>query len=166
MPRFKLALLAFSLAALAAAAVAAADTTLNLVAYSTPKPVLAQIIQDFQGTPAGQGISFTQSYGASTNQAKAIVAGQPADIVFLSTGDDMNQLVDAGIVDSSWDKQGYKGIAADTVVVFANWMNWFAWSLLPLPFSTAIGSSISIVCRGITYWMSWPLSRALIASLS
>src|SRR5262249_59644270 len=44
---------------------------------------------------------------------------QPADLVFFSTGDDVNQLVDAGLVDQNWDKQGYNGIAADTVVVFA-----------------------------------------------
>jgi sulfate transport system substrate-binding protein len=31
----------------------------------------------------------------------------------------VNLLVDAGLVDSKWDKQGYAGIAADTVVVFA-----------------------------------------------
>ena len=31
----------------------------------------------------------------------------------------MNTLVDAGLVDRNWDKQSYRGIAADTVVVFA-----------------------------------------------
>jgi sulfate/thiosulfate transport system substrate-binding protein len=92
---------------------------LNLVAYSTPKPVMAKIISDFQATPAGQGISFSQSYGASTSQAKAVIAGLPADLVFLSTGDDVNLLVDAGLVNQNWDEQGYSGIAADTVVVFA-----------------------------------------------
>ena len=96
-----------------------AGTTLNLVAYSTPKPVLTKIISDFQATPAGQGVSFTQSYGASTSQAKAVIAGLPADVVFLSTGDDVNLLVDAGLVNQNWDEQGYDGIAADTVVVFA-----------------------------------------------
>jgi sulfate transport system substrate-binding protein len=95
------------------------DTTLNLVAYSTPKPVMAKIISDFQATQAGQGVSFNQSYGASTSQAKAVVAGLPADLVFLSTGDDVNLLVDAGLVDQNWEHQGYSGIAADTVVVFA-----------------------------------------------
>jgi len=95
------------------------DTTLSLVAYSTPKPVMAKIISDFQGSPAGQGVSFNQSYGASTSQAKSVIAGLPADIVFLSTGDDVNQLVDAGLIDQNWDRQGYSGIAADTVVVFA-----------------------------------------------
>jgi sulfate transport system substrate-binding protein len=87
--------------------------SLSLVAYSTPKPVVAKIISAFQQTPAGSGIDFSQSYGPSTNQAKAVAAGQPADLVFLSTGDDVNLLVDAGLV-----APGY-GIAADTVVVFA-----------------------------------------------
>ena len=93
--------------------------TLNLVAYSTPKPVMAKIITDWQATPHGQGVSFTQSYGPSTSQAKAVAAGQPADLVFLSAGDDVNLLVDAGLVNPNWDQQGYNGIAANTVVVFA-----------------------------------------------
>src|SRR5579862_3949226 len=118
MPRLKLAL-AVAVAALVVVAGATAGTTLNLVAYSTPKPVLAKIISDFGQTPNGQGVSFTQSYGPSTNQAKAVIAGQPADLVFLSAGDDVNQLVDAGLVNQNWDEQGYDGIAADTVVVFA-----------------------------------------------
>jgi sulfate/thiosulfate-binding protein len=108
-----------ALAAAAAAGATVADTTLNLVAYSTPKPVMAKIISDWEATPQGQGVGFTQSYGASTSQAKAVIAGQPADLVFLSTGDDVNLLVDAGLVSPNWDKQGYRGIAADTVVVFA-----------------------------------------------
>jgi sulfate/thiosulfate transport system substrate-binding protein len=96
-----------------------AGATLNLVAYSTPKPVMAQIITNWQQTAQGQGTSFTQSYGPSTSQAKAIIAGQPADLVFLSAGDDVNLLVDAGLVSQNWDEQAYKGIGADTVVVFA-----------------------------------------------
>ncbi len=58
------------LAALAAAAGATASskgTSLSLIAYSTPKPVLAKIIQAWQKTPDGSGVSFTQSYGPSTN---------------------------------------------------------------------------------------------------
>ena len=108
---------ALTLAAGAAARVT--GTTLSLVAYSTPKPVMAKIIQAYQQTPQGQGVNFTQSYGPSTNQAKAVSAGQPADFVFLSAGDDVNLLVDAGLVNPNWDKQSYNGIAANTVVVFA-----------------------------------------------
>jgi sulfate transport system substrate-binding protein len=120
--RKNIALVAAALVALAIAAGAAASskgTSLSLVAYSTPKPVMAKIIQAYQKTPDGSGVSFTQSYGPSTNQAKAVSAGQPADVVFLSTGDDVNLLVDAGLVNQNWSRQSYNGIAADTVVVFA-----------------------------------------------
>jgi sulfate/thiosulfate-binding protein len=106
-------------ASLAAAAAATAGTTLDLVAYSTPKAVLGKIVQAWQATPEGSGVDFTQSYGASTDQAKAVAAGLNADVVFLSTGDDVDLLVDAGLVDQNWDRQSYRGIAADTVVVFA-----------------------------------------------
>src|SRR5437763_8534502 len=117
LPRIRIMLALVTLALAAAAAAGAAS--INVVAYSTPKTVLGKIIQAWQSTPDGSGVSFTQSYGASTDQAKAVAAGLPADVVFLSTGDDVNLLVDAGLVDQNWNHQSYKGIAADTVVVFA-----------------------------------------------
>jgi sulfate transport system substrate-binding protein len=115
----KLTLLAAVVAALASAAAAVAGTNLSLVAYSTPKTVMGKIIQAFQQTPAGGGVTFSQSYGASTDQARAVAQGLKADVVFLSTGDDVNLLVDQGLVDPKWNRQSYDGIAADTVVVFA-----------------------------------------------
>ena len=45
-------------------------------------------------------------------------------------------------------------------------MNWFALSLLSPVLITAIGFSIRIVERGITYWSFWPASWAPIASFS
>jgi sulfate/thiosulfate transport system substrate-binding protein len=115
----KLICLAAVFAALAVASAAAASTNLALVGYSTPKAVLGKIIQAWQQTPAGRDVSFSQSYGASTDQARAVANGLKADIVFLSTGDDVNLLVDAGLVDSNWNHQADDGIGADTVVVFA-----------------------------------------------
>jgi sulfate/thiosulfate transport system substrate-binding protein len=93
-------------------------TTLNLVAYSTPKAVMAKLIPRFQHQPAGRGVSFSQSYGPSGSQARAIVAGQPADIAFLSTGLDIDTVVDAGLVSKSWTSAPAGGIAADSVVAF------------------------------------------------
>src|SRR5437867_6544193 len=120
MPRIRPQIVLPSLiAALVCASAAATGGSISLVAYSTPKTVMGKIIQAWQSTPDGNGVSFTQSYGASTDQAKAVAAGLPADVVFVSTGDDMNLLVDAGLVDQNWNRQSYKGIAADTVVVFA-----------------------------------------------
>jgi sulfate/thiosulfate transport system substrate-binding protein len=95
-----------------------AGTTLNLVAYSTPKPVMQKLIARFGHQPAGQGVSFTQSYGPSGAQARAIVAGQPCDIAFLSTGLDIDTLAAGGIVAKNWSKAPFGGIAADSVVAF------------------------------------------------
>src|SRR3954464_3371329 len=80
---------------------------------------MGKIIQAWQQTPDGKDASFSQSYGASTDQARAVANGLKADVVFLSTGDDVNLLIDQGLVDSKWNRQSYNGIAADTVVVFA-----------------------------------------------
>jgi sulfate transport system substrate-binding protein len=106
-------------ALVAAAGAQTSGGNLALVAYSTPKTVMGKIIQAWNQTPDGSGVGFTQSYGASGDEARAVAAGLKADVVFLSTGDDMNTLVDAGMVDRSWDRQSYDGIAADSVVVFA-----------------------------------------------
>jgi sulfate transport system substrate-binding protein len=106
------------LASAAAAQAKRAGTSLNLVAYSTPKAVMGKLIARFQHQPAGQGVSFSQSYGPSGSQAKAIAAGQPTDIAFLSTGLDMDTVADAGVVSKSWTKTPNGGIAADSVVAF------------------------------------------------
>src|SRR5262245_47690251 len=95
-----------------------AGTTVNLVAYSTPKPVMQKLISRFGHQSAGQGVSFTQSYGPSGSQARAIAAGQPADIAFLSTGLDIDTLVTANLVAGNWTKTPYGGIAANSVVAF------------------------------------------------
>lgn len=117
--------IALAVAAVAAALVAVplapardAGAQLSLVAYSTPRDAYAALIPMFQKTPDGDGVSFTQSFGASGDQTRAIIAGLKADVVELSLAPDMDQLVRAGIVSPSWKKQSYKGIVTDSVVVF------------------------------------------------
>src|SRR5438552_3646882 len=97
---------------------ATANTTLSLVAYSTPKDAYAKIIPAFQGTAAGKGVSFNPSYGASSDQARAVGAGLSADIVALSLEPDVSTLVKKGIVPSSWNQNKYHGMVTDSVVVF------------------------------------------------
>src|SRR4051794_26371117 len=113
--------LAAAATALAAAVAAAApkDVKLSLVAYSTPREAYAKLIPLFQGKPAGDGVSFTQSFGASGDQARSVIAGLKADIVALSLAPDITELVKAGLVDSKWNRQSYKGIVTDSVVVLA-----------------------------------------------
>jgi sulfate/thiosulfate transport system substrate-binding protein len=107
---------AAALAGLAGAA--GRDTKLALVAYSTPKEAFSHLIPAFQATPAGKGVSFTQSYGASGDQARSIVAGLPADVVDLSLAPDVDTLVQAGLVDKNWSNAPHNGIVSDSVIVF------------------------------------------------
>jgi sulfate transport system substrate-binding protein len=93
---------------------------LSLVAYSTPKEAYAELIPAFQKTAAGKGVSFTQSYGASGDQSRAVASGLPADIVALSLAPDVDKLVEPGIVDKNWaDQTPTDGFVTNSVVVFA-----------------------------------------------
>jgi sulfate/thiosulfate transport system substrate-binding protein len=94
------------------------DTELNLVAYSTPREAYGKLIPAFQKTAQGQDVNFTQSYGASGEQTRAVKAGLKADIVALSLAPDMDELVAAELVDAKWKKQSYKGMVTNSVVVF------------------------------------------------
>ena len=117
-----LALVVTALAATAGIGAAApdrsSDTKLGLVAYSTPREAYGKLIPLFQKTSAGDGVSFSQSYGASGEQTRAVKAGLDADVVALSLAPDMDELVAAGKVDAKWKKQSYKGMVTNSVVVF------------------------------------------------
>ncbi len=91
---------------------------LTLVAYSTPKEAYEAVIPGFQATPAGQGVDFDQSYGASGDQSRAVVSGLPADVVAFSLEPDMTRLTDEGLVDATWNQGPTKGMVTDSVVVF------------------------------------------------
>lgn len=93
-------LLLAALAAAVVAGVARAEGSIALVAYSTPTTAFGNLISAFQKTPAGKDVSFTQSYGGSEVQARAIIAGQPADVVNLSHEGDMLTLENARLVSS------------------------------------------------------------------
>jgi sulfate/thiosulfate transport system substrate-binding protein len=92
---------------------------LSVVGYSTPESVYAETLEPaFEKTPQGEGVSFSNSFGASGDQSRAVAAGQPASVVHFSTGSDMERLVEEGeIVAKGWNKGEYKGIATTSVVV-------------------------------------------------
>jgi sulfate/thiosulfate transport system substrate-binding protein len=92
-------------------------TTLNLVAYSTPKKAYDALTAAYEQTAQGKGVSFSESFGASGTQSRAVASGQPADVVAFSTEPDMSTLVKAGDVSSSWDSNSAAGVPSDSVVV-------------------------------------------------
>jgi sulfate/thiosulfate transport system substrate-binding protein len=117
MRRISLALL-LALVFPALAVGAAHDAKLTLVAYSTPREAYGQLIPAFQKTPAGKDIGFSQSYGASGEQSRAVAAGLQADIVAFSLAPDISELVKKGLVAQSWNKDKYHGMVTRSVVVF------------------------------------------------
>ena len=90
-----------------------------LVAYSTPKEAYAELIPAFKRTPDGEGVGFSQSYGASGDQTRAVESGLPADVVALSLALDTDKLVKKGLVAQDWNKDRYGGFVTNSVVVFA-----------------------------------------------
>jgi sulfate/thiosulfate transport system substrate-binding protein len=102
----------------AASSGSASSAQLALVGYSTPKKAYDALTTAFEATPGGKGVSFTESFGASGAQSRAVDTGQPADVVAFSTTPDMTRLVKSGIVSANWDANAYKGFSSDSVVVF------------------------------------------------
>jgi sulfate transport system substrate-binding protein len=106
-------------ASAAATQPAAADGsggTINLYAYAVPKPGFDKLIPAFSATPAGKGVTFQQSYGASGDQSRKVAAGAAADFVNFSVEPDVTRLVDAGLVDPAWNSGSTKGIPFGSVV--------------------------------------------------
>src|SRR5215207_528082 len=93
--------------------------SLSLVAYSTPQEAYEGVIPAFQKSEGGAGVTLKQSYGGSGDQARAVLAGLPADVVALSLEPDVNKLVEAGKVPENWATGPQKGIVTDSVVVLA-----------------------------------------------
>jgi sulfate/thiosulfate transport system substrate-binding protein len=100
-----------------AAPAASGETRLALIAYSTPREAYAELIRAFQATPDGSGVSFDESYGGSTEQARAVQEGLPADVVALSLEPDISSLVKSRLVDASWNGDPLRGMVTNSVVV-------------------------------------------------
>jgi sulfate transport system substrate-binding protein len=122
------ALLVLLLAVFAAGCGGGDDTTgsdssgggkLDVVGYSTPESVYAESIEPaFEESSKGAGVSFSNSFGASGDQSRAVVAGQPASVVHFAQAGDMERLVEeGGLVAKDWTNNKYKGVAQNSVVV-------------------------------------------------
>ena len=94
---------------------------LDVVGYSTPEAVYQEDLEPaFEKSSAGKDVSFSNSFGASGDQSRAVVAGQPASVVHFAQAGDMERLVEeGGLVAANWDKQPYGGIAQDSIVVIS-----------------------------------------------
>src|SRR4051794_7031048 len=101
------------------AAAGAKSVELNVVGFSVIKSAYDQLGTEFAKTPAGAGVTFKSSYGASGAQSRAVIAGQKADVVAFSLAPDLKAVAEAGKVDPAWSSGPTKGIASSSVVVIA-----------------------------------------------
>ena len=113
-----LALLAGALAACGGGS-SGAGGNLRIVAYSTPKEAYGELIPAFQRTPEGKDVQFTQSYGASGDQSRAVDSGLPADVVAFSLEPDITRLVESKKVAPTWNRTPTKGMVTNSVAVLA-----------------------------------------------
>jgi sulfate/thiosulfate transport system substrate-binding protein len=90
---------------------------LSLVAYSTPQGAFEKLIPAFQATSEGKGVSFSQSFGPSGEQSRAVANGLSADVVNLSLQPDVEKLVKAGLVSPSWNQNATHGFVTNSVAV-------------------------------------------------
>jgi sulfate transport system substrate-binding protein len=88
-----------------------------LVAYSTPEGAFASLIPAFQATSEGKGVTFSQSYGPSGEQSRAVVNGLHADVVNFSLEPDVTRLVKAGLVSANWNQNATHGFVTNSVAV-------------------------------------------------
>jgi sulfate transport system substrate-binding protein len=93
--------------------------TLDLVGFAVPEAGNTAAQAAFAETPAGAGVSWNTSYGASGDQSRAVVNGLAADYVHFSQTGDVTRLVDAGLVADTWDDGPNHGIVTTSVVVLS-----------------------------------------------
>lgn len=100
------ALIAFALAA--AACRPAADDTLVLAAFTSPREAYGRAVvpafQEEWRARTGRAARVLQSYQASGSQARAVLAGLDADVVALAMAPDVQQLAAQGLVRPDWNR--------------------------------------------------------------
>ncbi|MGK2954290.1 MAG: extracellular solute-binding protein [Solirubrobacterales bacterium] len=90
---------------------------IQLVAYSTPQTAYEEGLEPgFNSTTEGEGVDFSNSFGASGDQSRAVESGQQAAFVNFALETDVTRLVDSGQVADTWRDNKYKGIVTNSVV--------------------------------------------------
>ena len=108
---------AFGAAALAAASVGFAQTTLLNVSYDVAREFYKDINPAFVAhykQATGKDIKIDQSHAGSSAQARAVADGLDADVVTMNTTTDIDFLADKGVVAKDWRSKFPNGAAPTT----------------------------------------------------
>jgi sulfate transport system substrate-binding protein len=93
-----------------------AGQSVAIVGYSVPKPAYDALEAAFGKTDTGNGVKFSETFGASGTESKAVTSGLKADYVTFSLDPDLTRLVPK-FVDAGWNADSTKGEISDSVVV-------------------------------------------------
>ena len=64
-----------------------------------------QAFSQFWKSRTGQEINFKQSHGGSGKQARAVIDGLQADVVTLALANDIDEIVNAGLIKKNWQQE-------------------------------------------------------------
>ncbi len=84
------------------------NVELTLVSFAVTKAAHEAIIPKFVAQwqkEKGQTVTFSQSYGGSGSQTRAVIDGLEADIVHLALALDTQKIEKAGLIDPGWEKE-------------------------------------------------------------
>jgi len=93
---------------LAIAPMAHADVSLLNVSYDVTRELFRDINPAFAATwkkTTGESITITQSHGGSSSQARSVAEGLEASVVTMNQSNDIDFLVDRGLVAKDWSKR-------------------------------------------------------------
>ncbi len=94
-------------------------SALSIVGFAVPKAAHDAAQAAFAEKGTTNKTTWTASYGASGDQSRAVASGLETDVVHFSLEGDLTRLVDAGIVEKTWQDNSYNGIISTSVVVLA-----------------------------------------------
>lgn len=93
---------------------------LTLVSFAVTKEAYSKIIPQFQEKwkrEKGQEVKFSESYGGSGSQTRAVIDGLEADVVALALALDTNRIQKAGLINPGWEKEvPNEGIVTRSVI--------------------------------------------------
>lgn len=85
------------------------STRLAIVGFAVPEAANKAIAEKFDDTTAGKDVEFRTSYGASGDLSRAVEGGLEPDYLHFSVGTDVDRLVEAGLIDETWDDGPNRG---------------------------------------------------------
>lgn len=95
---------------------------LTIVSFAVTKEAFEKIFPLFAEKwqrENNQEVKINGSYGGSGSQARAVIDGLEADVVYLALSLDVTKIQQAGLIDPGWEKEfPYDAVASRSVIAF------------------------------------------------